>query len=285
MKIILVGLGVIGGSFAMALKKAGHEDIYGIDTNNATLQKAKDLKIIKQGFTTGEEILGKADLIILSIYPNEVKPFIEKYRSYFKEGAILTDTTGIKGAFIKEIICLLDGLKVDFVFGHPMAGREKKGIDYATERVLMGANYLLVPTEKNNPKNLDFIETLIYKIGFGKVKRVSVKFHDEIIAFTSQLPHVMAVALVNSDEEGKDTGSYIGDSYRELTRIANMNEELWSELFLGNKENLLHVINNFENELSKIKKAIYEEDKATLMSYFIKSTERRERLHKKHFIF
>ncbi len=281
MKIVLVGLGVIGSSFAMALKKAGYEDIYGIDIDNATLQKAMDLKIIKQGFTTGEHILSTADLIIFSIYPNEVKPFIEKYRSYFKEGAILTDTTGIKGVFLDEIIYLLDGLKVDFVFGHPMAGREKKGIDYATDSVFMGANYLLVPTEKNDPNNLNSIEMLIYEIGFGKVKRMSAKFHDEIIAFTSQLPHVMAVALVNSDEEGRDTGSYIGDSYRELTRIANMNEELWSELFLGNKENLLHVIDNFETELSKIKKAIYKDDKATLMSYFIESTKRRERLIKK----
>lgn len=279
MRIVLVGLGIIGGSFAMALKKAGYDDIYGIDTNEATLKKAIRLNIIKQGYISGEEILAEADLIILSIYPRQVKAFIMQYKTVFKPGVIITDTTGIKGMFIEEITQMIPKT-ADFIFGHPMAGREKRGIDYATERVFMGANYLITPTEKNKPKNLDFIENLIYDIGFGNVKRITAKFHDEIIAFTSQLPHVMAVALVNSDEENRDTGRYVGDSYRELTRIANMNEELWSELFVGNKENLLRAINNFENELDKIKKAIYEEDKKILTAYFIKSTKRREKLDK-----
>ena len=101
-----------------------------------------------------------------------------------------------------------------------------------------------------------------------------------MIGFTSQLPHAMAVALINSDEEGRDTGSFIGDSYRDLTRIANINEDLWSELFLGNKENLLKAINNFELQLDLIKKAIYDNDKEALKQYFIKSTKRREKLNK-----
>ena len=115
-------------------------------------------------------------------------------------------------------------------------------------------------------------------MGFKRVERITPEFHDEMIGFTSQLPHAMAVALINSDEEGRDTGSFIGDSYRDLTRIANINEELWSELFLGNKNNLLKAINNFELELDLIKKAIHDNDKETLMRYFKKSSERRERL-------
>ena len=159
-----------------------------------------------------------------------------------------------------------------------MAGREKKGIDFATNDVFKGANYIITPIERNKKENLDLVENIALKMGFKRVRRITPEFHDEMIGFTSQLPHAMAVALINSDEEGRDTGSFIGDSYRDLTRIANINEELWSELFLGNKNNLLKAINNFELELDLIKKAIHDNDKETLMRYFKKSSERRERL-------
>ncbi len=138
---------------------------------------------------------------------------------------------------------------------------------------------MIIPTEKNQEKNLDWIEQLVYELGFKKIRRVTSDFHDEMIAFTSQLPHALAVALINSDEEGRETGSFIGDSYRELTRIANINEELWTELFLGNKENLLRAIQRFEDELDLINKAIDTHDEAALKQYFIKSTQRREQLN------
>lgn len=159
-----------------------------------------------------------------------------------------------------------------------MAGREKKGIDFATNDVFKGANYIITPIERNKKENLDLVENIALKMGFKRVKRITPEFHDEMIGFTSQLPHAMAVALINSDEEGRDTGSFIGDSYRDLTRIANINEELWSELFLGNKNNLLKAINNFELELDLIKKAIHDNDKETLMKYFRRSSARREKL-------
>ena len=159
-----------------------------------------------------------------------------------------------------------------------MAGREKKGIDYATNEVFKGANFLIIKTEKNKEENLKLIEKLAYEMGFKHIKRTSPQFHDEMIAFTSQLPHVLAVALINSDIEGRNTGEFIGDSYRDLTRIANMNEKLWSLLFLGNKENLLKVMNRFEKEFDEIKKSIEEDDEEKLQELFIKSTKRREKL-------
>lgn len=275
MKIVIVGLGVIGGSFAMALKKAGYDEIYGIDTNEETLQKAKRMGIIKGAGTTDE--LYEADLIILALYPRLIKTFIMNHGHRLKPGCVITDATGIKGMFIDDILEMLPS-EVDFVFGHPMAGREKKGIDFASDQVFMGANYLITPTKKNKEKNIALIEQLAYEMGFKKVRKISPACHDEMIGFTSQLPHAIAVALINSDEEGRDTGSFIGDSYRELTRIANMNEDLWSELFLGNKDNLLKAINNFELELDLIKKAIHDYDAETLKQYFRKSTKRRERL-------
>lgn len=277
MRIVIVGLGVIGGGYAMALKEAGYEEVYGIDKNVDTLRKAKALGIIKEGYEDEKEIIKGADLIVLAVYPNLVKSFIINNKDSFKDGTIITDVTGIKQLFINEIINILPE-NVDFVFAHPMAGREKKGIDYATNQVFKGANFLIIVTDKNKDKNLDIIENLAYKMGFKNVKRICPKYHDEMIAFTSQLPHALAVALINSDIEGRNTGEFIGDSYRDLTRIANINESLWSQLFLGNKENLLKAIYNFEKELDKIKDSVKNEDKETLQKLFIKSSIRREKL-------
>lgn len=277
MNILIVGLGVIGGGYAMALKECGFSNVYGVDININTLEKAKAMKIIKDGCTEGKEIIPKADLIILAVYPDLVKRFIEDNVTLFKDGTVITDVTGIKEPFIKEVNNILPE-NIDFIFGHPMAGREKKGIDYATSGVFKGANYLITVTEKNKEENIRLIEDLAYKIGFKRVRKITPKYHDEMIAFTSQLPHALAVALINSDIEGRDTGSFIGDSYRELTRIANINELLWSELFLGNKQNLLFAIDNFQIELNKIKTFIEESDKSSLEELFIKSTKRREKL-------
>jgi len=277
MKIVVVGLGVIGGSFTMALKEAGYDNVYGIDINEESLEKAKKLGLIKDGFTSGEEIVKSADFIIISLYPRLVKQFIIDNKDNFKDGSVITDATGIKKLFIEDIVKILPE-NIDFVFGHPMAGREKKGIDFASSTVFKGANYILTPVARNKEENLNMIEDLAYKIGFKRVKRITPDYHDEMIGYTSQLPHSLAVALVNSDVEGRETGSFIGDSYRDLTRIANINEDLWSELFLGNKDNLLKSIENFEIELDKIKNAIKDDDKESLREIFIKSTKRREKL-------
>ena len=278
MKILIVGLGVIGGGYAMALKEAGYNEVYGIDTNEETLKKAKEMKIIKEGFTREDEIISEMDLIVLAIYPNLVKNFIVKNKNKFKENALITDVTGIKQLFINDIVEILPQ-NIDFVFAHPMAGRENKGIDYATNKVFQGANFLIVETKKNKEENIRKIENLAKEMGFKHIKRTTPAFHDEMIAFTSQLPHVLAVALTNSDIENRNTGEFIGDSYRDLTRIANMNEKLWSLLFLGNKKNLLEAMNNFEAEFDKIKKCIEENDEKNLQKLFIKSTIRREQLY------
>lgn len=247
------------------------------DKSKETLKKAKALGIIKEGYEDEQEIVQKADLIVLAIYPNLVKNFIINNKEHFKDGAVITDVTGIKQLFINEIIEILPE-NIDFVFAHPMAGREKKGIDYATNTVFKGANFLITVIDRNKDENLDLIENLAYKMGFKHVKRICPKYHDEMIAFTSQLPHALAVALINSDVEGRNTGEFIGDSYRDLTRIANINESLWSQLFLGNKENLLEAINNFEKELDKIKLSLESDDKENLEQLFIKSSIRREKL-------
>ena len=277
MKIVIVGLGVIGGSFAMALRESGYNEVYGIDIDEKTIKKAIEMNLIKDGSTNGEYLLKNADLVIISIYPKLIKKFIKENNHNFKDGSIITDTTGIKRLFINEIRDVIPQ-NVDFIFGHPMAGREKKGLDFASKGVFKNANYILVDTEYNKSKNIDILENIIYSIGFSKIKKVSSQFHDEIISFTSQLPHVLSVALINSDEEGRETGDYIGDSYRDLTRIANINEDLWCELFMGNKENLLNSIDRFINQLYCLKESIENNNDSFLIEQFRKASKRRQKL-------
>ncbi|SHJ88247.1 prephenate dehydrogenase [Clostridium cavendishii DSM 21758] len=280
MNITIVGLGVIGGSYALALKPLKKYRLFAIDKDEDTLRKAEKLGIIEKGYSLEdnvEEVIKNSDIIIISIYPSLVKSFIENNKAYFAKGTVITDATGVKGLFAQEIIKILpDG--VDFIFAHPMAGREKKGLDYASAEVFKGANFIITPIDNNAISNLKLIENLAYEMGFSNVKYLGLKEHDNIIAYTSQLPHVLAVSLINSEALNEDTGKCIGDSYRDLTRIANINAELWSELFLGNKENLLKNIYAFEHEMKTIKEALIRDDKASLEEIFKKSTSRREKL-------
>ena len=278
--VTVVGLGVIGAAFAQSFRKIGIKTIYGIDIDEETIKKAEEKNMINKGFLETREPLQKSDLVIITLYPNIVKSFFVNNIKNFKENVIITDVIGIKGKIIKEIKPIIEKSEknIDFVFGHPMAGREKRGIDFADSKVFQNANYILIKDKKNKKENLELLSELIKKMGFKSVSFLTAEEHDEIIAFTSQLTHAIAVSLVNSDNQKYDTNRFIGDSYRDLTRIAKINEDLWSELFLGNKENLLKMIQQFENELDIIKEALKNNDIGTLKEQFIISTRRRENI-------
>ena len=278
--VTIVGLGVIGAAFAQSFRKIGIKTIYGIDIDEETIKKAEEKNMINKGFLETREPLQKSDLVIITLYPNIVKSFFVNNIKNFKAKVMKTDVSGIKGKIIKEIKPIIEKSEknIDFVFGHPMAGREKRGIDFADSKVFQNANYILIKDEKNKKENLELLSELIKKMGFKSVSFLTAEEHDEIIAFTSQLTHAIAVSLVNSDNQKYDTNRFIGDSYRDLTRIAKINEDLWSELFLGNKENLLKMIQQFENELDIIKEALKNNDIGTLKEQFIISTRRRENI-------
>ena len=278
--VTIVGLGVIGAAFAQSFRKIGIKTIYGIDIDEETIKKAEEKNMINKGFLETREPLQKSDLVIITLYPNIVKSFFVNNIKNFKENVIITDVIGIKSKIIKEIKPIIEKSEknIDFVFGHPMAGREKRGIDFADSKVFQNANYILIKDKKNKKENLELLSELIKKMGFKSVSFLTAEEHDEIIAFTSQLTHAIAVSLVNSDNQKYDTNRFIGDSYRDLTRIAKINEDLWSELFLGNKENLLKMIQQFENELDIIKEALKNNDIGTLKEQFIISTRRRENI-------
>jgi prephenate dehydrogenase len=272
--IAIVGLGVVGGSFALALREAGYQNVTGLDADQETLDKALAAGAITRGSRLAGEILPDADLVILALYPGQILPFVREHRALLKTGALLTDVAGVKSSLAARLPAVMpEG--VEFVLGHPMAGREKKGFDYASARVFKGANYILTPLPHNQEKSLRTVEALVLSLGFKRVCRLAPEAHDEIIAFTSQLPHAMAVALVNSDSPERETGRYIGDSYRELTRIANINGALWTELFLENRKPLLEVIEGFERELGRIKAALASGDGQTLTECFAESSRRR----------
>lgn len=276
MIITVVGLGVVGGSFVKALKGQSHE-VYGIDIDEKTLQMAKNEGTIIEGFTDGKEIIAQSDLTIICLYPSLVLKFIKENK--FKKGSIITDAVGIKSYFLEEAMTIIDP-EVEFVSGHPMAGREKKGYGYASKEVFKNANYILIEHPVNQKECIGFMERFVGTLGFKSVKIMSPQAHDEIISFTSQLPHAIAVSLINSDNEKYETGKYIGDSYRDLTRIANINENLWSELFLRNSDYLLASIEAFEEQLDLIKVALKDNDERLLKDLFIKSSLRREKLEK-----
>ncbi len=268
MKICIVGLGLIGGSYAMGLSKKGHK-VYGIDKNIQAIQFAKDKGFILEGFNK--------ETAILAIYPQAILDFLYKNQAHFKENQIITDVCGVKNSFVRKATLL--ARKATYLSHHPMAGREKIGIEYADDKIFNGANFIITPLEETPQQAMDVLKEIAQDLNFGKITTVSLDKHDQMIGFTSQLTHAIAVSLVNSDY-AEDTQRFIGDSYRDLTRIAMINEILWSELFLENRETLLKHIENFESELNVLKLALKQGDRALLQELFIKSTNIRRKMEK-----
>lgn len=274
MNIAIVGLGVIGGSFAMGLQAAGYKQVYGIDINESTLQTAVEQGMIQKGFVDAGDILEDMDVILISLYPSQIAPFVEQHKTRLKKGVILTDVTGVKTTIIEEVAKVLPST-ADFVFAHPMRGSEKKGIVGADHKRFDGANALLTPIPTNKEASLQLVEKLYQEIGFAEVTRVSPEQHDEQIAYVSQLMHALSVAVVNSAQASQETLTFAGNSFQELTRIADINAELWSELFLNNRTALLKSIEQFEVELDALKHTLEEHDEEELNKIFHKATSQR----------
>lgn len=274
--ITIVGLGLIGGSFAMAIKELNPKNLWAIDIDEKAIKAAEEMKIIDKGYINPEIPLKKSDVVITCIYPNLTVKFIKDNMENFKPGAIITDTAGIKEKLIEEIYSFIRD-DVDFIGGHPMAGRESKGLGYATKDIFNNANYLITPTDKNKNENIEKIEEIIRAIGFKNIVKIDSKEHDEIIAFTSHLPHIVASALVNSDDKN-DTKFFVAGGYKDATRVARINEELWAELIMDNHSNNLKQIEIFENSIANFKKAIMNNDRESLKALFRKGSKKREEL-------
>lgn len=273
MNIGIIGLGLIGGTYAKSLRKYPYK-IYGVDINQESLDYALSEGIIDVGTTNPKDVLKELDVVFLCLYPNASIKFIRQNINNFKRDAVISDVVGIKRKLIDSLEIYFDD-DIEFVFSHPIAGRETIGVKHSDEAIFQNANFVITPHKKNTPEALNLIETLAKQMGFKNVSRISDVEHDDIIAYTSQLTHAIALALVNSDNEKYDTRLFIGDSYKDLTRIAMINDSLWSELFLNNKDFLLKRINEFEKHLDELKDAIKEKDQDKLQELMKSATQRR----------
>lgn len=274
MKILIVGLGLIGGSYAEALSKKGYE-VGAIDQK----QEAIDFALSKGYIASGradidKEYIGRFDIVVFALYPHAFVEWIEKYQNCLKSGAIVTDVTGVKGGVVCDVQNALRK-DVEFIAAHPMAGRECSGVENAKAEIFEGANYIVVPTEKNTQEAIELCKDLGRELGFKHISELSVKQHDETVGFLSHLTHCIAVSLMVCKESGH-LADYTGDSFRDLTRIAKINDEMWSELFLLNKDELVEQMNLFEQHFGKLKECIQNDDREGIREMMRLSTKRRK---------
>ncbi len=277
----IVGLGIMGGSIAKAIREnilcqsGSTGRIFVCNRSTACLTQALNEGIADRAFTSEEyaKMLPECDLVYVCLYPHATVNFMIQNREYFKSGSIVTDISGVKGIFEKSLPSILRS-DVDFIIGHPMAGGEKEGYANSTAKMFINHNYILCPIQSNKAENLELMREFISEIGFTRITETTCDIHDFKIGFTSQLCHVIACALVDSAHDEQIT-AFGGGSFEDLTRIAMINAPMWTELFISNKEKLVEHIENFENEVTRFKDAIQNEDKAALMSLMEESREKR----------
>lgn len=271
--IAIVGLGLMGGSFAHRFHALGCH-VIGLNRTKSVAETAKNLHLVD---SIEEEDLKKADIVIFCTPAEATLTFIKTHLDLFKEGAVLTDIAGVKKDFSRRIRAFLRK-DLDFVSGHPMCGREGAGLFQSDGGIFHNANYILIPEEGNRPQNLKLIEDMAYALGCSHVAVVTAEEHDRAIAYTSDLTHVLATALMNSRSYNENTKFFTGGSFRDMTRIADINAWLWRELFLANREKLLDEIDRFSAALAEIRTAIDGKDDQEIEAFLNKAGQRKREM-------
>lgn len=278
-KILIVGLGLLGGSYAKVLKRFGFH-ISAITKEQSSIDYALKEGLIDEGSVElDEKIIGSADLVIFALYPHVFVEWIEQNQGLLKSGVLITDVTGVKGSIVYKIQEMLRP-DVEFIAAHPMAGREVSGVENSSDKMFVGANYIVTPTEKNTPEAVQTCLELGRLLGFSNVTTLSPEKHDEMIGFLSQLTHCIAITLMTCNDM-EDMEKFTGDSFRDLTRIARINDLMWSELFVENKEALLEQMDHFMDKFSELKTMLEAEDIDGMRKMMRHSTERRALFDKK----
>ena len=277
--ILIVGLGLMGGSYAMALSKKGYR-VNAITKNESDILYATERGMIECGSAElDRRLIGEAELVIFALYPTVFIDWIEKNQSLLRPGALITDVTGVKSQVVEKIQGILRK-DIEFIAAHPMAGRERSGVEFSDDSVFSGANYIVTPTEKNTKEAVDTAIKLGEELGFARISTLSPSEHDEMIAFLSQLTHCIAVTLMTCNEkEGLE--KYTGDSFRDLTRISKINDEMWSELFLMNREALLSQMDAFADEFARFRKNLEDGDRDAMRAVMKRAGQRRVLFDKK----
>ena len=271
--ILIVGLGLIGGSYAKALTRLGYH-VTALARRQETIDYAVDNGIIAEGAVgVDPALVGSADAVIFALYPGVFKDWIRDNQQLLRPGAMLTDVTGVKRCIVYDIQAMLRP-DVEFIAAHPMAGREVYGVENSDDRIFHEANYIVTPTDKNTPEAIEWCKSLGRILGFRKVSVLSPEEHDEMIGFLSQLTHCIAVSLMTC-KENRHLVDYTGDSFRDLTRIARINEDMWSELFLLNRDELLAQMDQFAKEFHELRDMLADGDVEGMKEKMRLSTTRR----------
>ena len=274
----VVGLGLIGGSYAKALRKLGAKQIIGIERDEQVLAQAKAQGLIDVALTQADEHLREADVIICAIYPEAIVGFMRDNVRFFKPDVLLTDVAGIKNDMISTgQALLLEGM--EFISGHPMAGRQGSGLGMSDAHIFQNANYIIVPEQHNSEEAIHWLESFALALGCKHTVRVSPEEHDATIAYTSNLPHVTAVALMDSASFNEKTKYFVAGSFRDGTRVADINPELWSSLFLANKEKVADEIDKYMEQLVLWRDALRAGDGEQLKALMRKAAARRRELY------
>ena len=278
-KILIVGLGLLGGSYARALRRFGFH-ISAVTREQSSIDYALREGIIDRGTTELDaDIIGEADLVIFALYPHVFVEWIEQNQGLLKSGALITDVTGVKRGVVGKVQGMLRD-DLEFIAAHPMAGREVSGVENSTEKMFIGANFIVTPTEKNTPEAIETCIELGRLLGFANVATLSPEEHDEMIGFLSQLTHCIAITLMTCNDK-ENMEKFTGDSFRDLTRIARINDLMWSELFLENRDVLLEQMDMFMDKFGELRAMISEEDADGMREMMRLSTQRRALFDKK----
>lgn len=253
MKAAIVGMGLIGGSFARAFKAMTDWEVFAENRSRDVLERAKAVGAIDGELTP--EILAQCDLVIVALYPQRLVEWLEKNGGNISKNAVVTDTCGVKQAVCEPCWEIAESCGFTFIGAHPMAGVEHSGFDYSKADMFQNASMILVPDEKTPAEKVAWLETILRSVGFGKIVITTPKEHDRMIAFTSQLAHVVSSAYVQSPCALNHSGFSAG-SYRDMTRVATLNEDMWTELFLDNSETLADQVDELAEMLTKYAEAI-----------------------------
>ena len=278
-RVLIVGLGLLGGSYARSLHKKGFA-VDAITLEQSSIDFALANGFIDRGATeVDSQMVAEADLIVFAVYPHVLKDWIRQYGHLIQPNTILTDVTGVKSGIVEDIQAILpEG--VEFIAAHPMAGREVGGVENSDDSIFAGANYLVVPTEKNTPQAIQLCCELGWVLGFANVSCLSPQKHDEMIGFLSQLTHCIAVSLMCACDD-PEMVHYTGDSFRDLTRIARINDEMWSELFMANQQTLLRQMEAYRDCFDQLYNCIKTGDREGMREMMRLSTVRRQQFDKK----
>lgn len=276
---LIVGLGLLGGKYAQVLSQKGYH-VTGITHSRSTLDYALTHGYIQAGKTEDfADLVKGADCVIFGLYPTVLLDWVREYGALLRPGTLVTDVSGVKRGVVEPIQEMLpEG--VEFIASHPMAGRETSGIAHSAEVDFAPANFIITPTARNTQAGIDWCRALAETLGFKRISELTPAEHDHMIGYVSQLCHAIAVSLMCASDNS-ELACYTGDSFRDLTRIARINDKMWAELFLWNKDNLISEIDMFTNALLSMRQKLVEDDRDGLEEMFRLSTKRREAFDKR----